>query len=269
LEQYYGIKRKLRFIRLSGETGRRSREAVTPDSPTPEDGRSPNWIEGNDSTALVFKPKTQGVSGDLASELNSAFLPVLSGNDPGLPNIPADKAEIPELEAPTAQASAQAAPATVSQDTDGAEISEASGWIEIDEAIADYFHQNAERVALFMVKGRMVAGRKAYIRKKVAEGFENFQLSLDEPSALKVVADTRSFYRGPFIDTVGNRKLFAALGGGTPESALLMPVTMMGRVVMIFYLDGGNELTKDLEALQHTADMAGLASEILRPFLFQ
>ncbi len=55
--------------------------------------------------------------------------------------------------------------------------------------------------------------------------------------------------------------------GGTPESALLMPLMMMGRVVMIFYLDGGKELAKDLERLQNTAEMADL--EILYLLFFR
>jgi hypothetical protein len=113
------------------------------------------------------------------------------------------------------------------------------------------------------VKGRTAAGWKAHIRKKEVEGFENFQLTLDETSALRVVADTRSFYLGPLLDTAGNQKLLAALGGGSPERALLMPLMMMGRVVMIFYLDGGKELAKDLKSLLNTADMAGLAFELL------
>jgi hypothetical protein len=244
LEQYYEIKRELRFIRLSGETRSWSTEAVLSDFDTGEAVISLDWLDRKASTGPVVTTQVQGAGGDWGVELNRALLPDQSDNDPGLLDISLDEEEILTLEEPAPQD-------------------------EIAASIADYIYQHAERVALFMVQGSTATGQKAHSRKKGVEGFENFQLALDESSVLKVVADTRSLYFGPLLDTAGNRRLLAAFGGGTPESALLLPLMMLGKVVMIFYLDCGKELAKDLESLQNSADMAGLASEILQYLLFQ
>ncbi len=253
LEHYYGINQDPRCISASEETGYRSKEAVPSDLPT--------------LTAPVVKPQAQRTCGDWEFELYDALLPDQSDIDPYLIDMPSDGAEIPVVEEsplpPPTTAFHLEQMWPLSRNVFGSVLTEAGGRNEIAGSVADYVYQNADRVALFSVKGRMAAGWKALIRKKEVAGFENFRLTLDELSALRVVADTRSFYLGPILDTPGNQKLFAALGGGAPERALLVPLMMMGRIAMIFYLDGGKELAKDLEGLLNTADMAGLSFEIL------
>lgn len=264
LEQYYGIGRQ---FSMPEEPGKRPGEAVPSDRPALEDVISPVCVERTKSTAPVVEPQTQPARGDWWGD-----------NAPGLPNIPADDAEIPVVNEPTPPIAAPANPASLPAEMASlptaavpldqlwplsALLTEASGRDEIAGSVADYVYQNAERVALFTVKGRMATGWKALIREKEVAGFGNFQLNLDETSALRVVADTRSFYLGPILDTAGNQKLLAALGGGAPHRALLVPLVIMGRIVMIFYLDGGKELAKDLASLLNTVDMAGLSVEIL------
>lgn len=242
LEHYYGIKREVRFINLSGVSGSRSRSDV-PSDPVIKEEIVPDWFD-HMFTAPVVEPEINVAYGDqsdsVSPERNRTVMPELH-------EIDSLSQEVPE---PVL---------TVTMERDA-----------IAKAIADYIYQNAESMALFMVQGGIAAGLKARIRKTVVEGFESFQLPLDELSAIKAVADTGNSHIGPLTETAGTQKVFAALGREVPAaSTLLIPLMMMGKVVMIFYLDAGKELAKDLESLQNTADWADLASDILQSLLLQ
>ena len=115
-----------------------------------------------------------------------------------------------------------------------------------------------------MIKGKIAAGWKGMSHNKAIPGFDSFQIPLDEPSLLKVVTDTRNFYLGPVLDTPGNAKIIKALGGGEAESALLIPLMMMERVVTVLYLAADKTvLGKNLFDLQKLAGKVALAFEIL------
>ena len=62
---------------------------------------------------------------------------------------------------------------------------------------------------------------------------------------LETVVSTRAHYLGPLPRTEANIRLLKALGGGVPRNALLMPILALGRVVNVFYADGGRAGTVD------------------------
>ncbi|MDO9080123.1 MAG: hypothetical protein Q7U44_04930, partial [Desulfuromonadales bacterium] len=87
---------------------------------------------------------------------------------------------------------------------------------------------------------------------------------LDEPSILKTVAETSSFLLGPIPRTPFNSMFLQEIGGRVPQTALLVPLLMMGRVVGIIYVDGkGEELAEKLFELQKITIKAAMAFEIL------
>ncbi len=294
LEQYYGIKREVRYIQLSGGTGIRSREAGKgEDTGRPVDVQeiSPFETMSGEPTAAATKPRTAEPDwGELAeilpAESNSAPPPEIFPMQQA--SIPVEEPDIVELVepepeaapplpspppvAPATPAMAPTAPPAPAATAESAPTSlddvlsllaEARDRDAVADALAAYLGMNFQRVALFMVKGKSAAGWKVRIRKETVPGFDSFQLPLDEPSALKIVADTKNFYLGPMLDTPGNKRILAALGGGAPDTALLIPLLMMGRVVTIFYVDGGNDLGKNLFELQKLVGKASLAFEIL------
>lgn len=290
LEQYYGIKREVRYIQLSGGTGIRSREAAptgpqgaSAAMPTEPEEISPfESMSGEPHISPPAKPLAADPEwGDLAeilpTEPNTEPPPEILNIGSLQASIPAEEAEIVELVEPELKPRPQPATEAVypptpapaegnkysSLDSVLAILAEASNRDAIADALAAYVSQDFERVALFMVKGKVAAGWKGIAGKKSVAGFENFQLPLDEPSALKTVVDTKNFYLGPMLDTSGNQRILAALGGGTPETVLLIPLMMMGRVVTIFYADGGKDPGKNLFELQKLVGKAALAFEIL------
>lgn len=284
LEQYYGIKREIRYIQLSGGTGRSRGAAPTgPQGASAAVSAEPTEISPFESMSgesplsfpakpLAADPEWGELSEILPTEPNTAPPPEIldiGSLQASMPAEEADIVELVELKPPPQPATKAPTPAPAEEikysslDSVLAILAEARDRDTIADALATYVSQDFERVAMFMVKGKVAAGWKGIAGKKSVAGFENFQLPLDEPSALKTVADTKNFYLGPLLGTSGNQRIQAALGGGTPETVLLIPLMMMGRVVTIFYVDGGKDPGKNLFELQKLVGKAALAFEIL------
>jgi hypothetical protein len=64
-------------------------------------------------------------------------------------------------------------------------------------------------------------------------------LALGTPGIVDTVVRTQAHFLGPIPKTEANIRLLKALGGGVPTNALVVPILAMGRVVNVFYADGG------------------------------
>ncbi|MDT8318118.1 MAG: hypothetical protein RQ824_09040 [bacterium] len=134
----------------------------------------------------------------------------------------------------------------------------------IADVISQYLGDKFSRMALFIVKGKKAVGWRAMNEGEPLEGIEDMQISLQEPSVLKTVAEGNSFYLGPIPETETNQELISSMGGNPPIAALLVPIAMMGKVVNILYVDGGEkELGDTLLDIQRLANKASMAFEIL------
>ena len=268
LEKYYGVKREMRYIQLTGGTGIRSREAGTAGpkqpgeaSPRPEQ-HEPSPFESLSGelfqqTAPASKAE-QPAWGDLAeiqpvetvqapppkaaiAEAQQAILPV---EEPDVVELVETQPEVKPIPPPVTKvepAPAAAKPAEAEAPTLDAllaKLAEARDRDTVADALVSYLGQDYQRVALFMIKGRIAAGWKGVSRTRAIAGFEHFQIPLDDASLLKVVTDTKNFYLGPILDTPGNANIMAGLGGERPDGVLLIPLMMMERVVTVFYVDG-------------------------------
>ncbi len=135
---------------------------------------------------------------------------------------------------------------------------------EIAEILIGYLGQEFERGALFQVRGGSVSGWKAIYRQQEVKDFPRFALPLTEPSVLKTVAQGAVFHLGPIPETPFNQIMHDWLGGGQPETAVLLPLLIMGRVVNILYAEGKErELGGRFVELQKLMTKAVLAFEIL------
>jgi hypothetical protein len=135
---------------------------------------------------------------------------------------------------------------------------------EIAEIIIGYLGQEFERGALFQVRGGMVTGWKAIYRQQEVTDFPRFSVPLNQPSVLKTVAQGAVFHLGPIPETPFNHIMLEWLGGGRPDTAVLLPLLIMGRVVNILYAEGKErELGERFVELQKLLTKAVLAFEIL------
>jgi hypothetical protein len=135
---------------------------------------------------------------------------------------------------------------------------------DVLDSIASYLAHEYARVALFLVRGNIAHGWKASSDQQDLPEFKLAQFPLDEPSILKTVAETSSFFLGPIPRTPFNSMFLQEIGGRVPQTALLVPLLMMGRVVGIIYVDGqGEELAEKLFELQKITIKTAMAFEIL------
>ena len=112
------------------------------------------------------------------------------------------------------------------------------------------------------MRGNLALGWKCSRAGEVTAGFDQLQIPLDEPSVLKTVAEGKSFYLGPIPRSPFNSMMLQEMGGALPDTALLVPLLMMGRVVGILYVDGkGIDLGERLFDLQKLTAKAAMAFE--------
>jgi hypothetical protein len=72
-----------------------------------------------------------------------------------------------------------------------------------------------------------------------AERVQRLRLPVSAPGVLKTVVEARAHFLGPLPRTEGNVRLLAALGGGVPKSAFVIPILALGKVVNVLYADNG------------------------------
>lgn len=117
----------------------------------------------------------------------------------------------------------------------------------------------APRVALFTIKSGKVMGWKS-------RGIDvsNFVISENETSVFSDVLQRKNIYRGPIINIKGNLPLINLLSG-TPQDALIIPVSIREKIVAILYVDNGNNsvLNANVGYLSMLSSMASIAFEII------
>jgi hypothetical protein len=229
LEKHYNIGRDLRYIHVTKKIATK-RPAPPPPPPAPE-------------TAPPPAPIPQG-----------APLPAADVLELSLPehDVSEELAEIAPLEE------------ILDSETLALYLADARDRDDVLDSIAAYLSHEYERVALFLVRGNAAHGWKASVDQQDLPAFKQAQFPLDEPSILKTVAETSSFLLGPIPRTPFNSMLLQEIGGRVPQTALLVPLLLMGRVVGIIYVDGqGEELAEKLFELQKITIKAAMAFEIL------
>lgn len=135
---------------------------------------------------------------------------------------------------------------------------------EIATAVLESLSKEFGRAALFIVRGDNASGWMAFQHGVEVIDFDKVHIPFARPSVLKTVAEGKSFYLGPLTANPLNQRILAALGNKASESALVMPVVVLGRVVDILYLEGGDgNLADSLPEVQRLLNKAALAFEIL------
>ncbi len=143
------------------------------------------------------------------------------------------------------------------------ELAESRDRDQIASILVRYLGQAYERCALFMVKGRSASGWVGINKEVYIDDFALFQFSLDEPSVLKMIEESRSFFLGPIPDNPANHSWLDPLKGEVSRPAILVPVIMLGRVVGILFAQGRDELSSHLSELQVLATKVAMAFDIL------
>jgi hypothetical protein len=135
---------------------------------------------------------------------------------------------------------------------------------DVADAVIAYLGAKYARAALFMVVAGQVTGWRSAKGGQPIPSFEQFQLPLSEPSVLKTAVESNSFFLGPVTQSGANLALTTFLGKPAPQSALLLPMSMLGRVVGLIYVDDPKaDLSSAVVDVQQLSSKALMAFEIL------
>jgi len=169
-----------------------------------------------------------------------------------------DEADIVEEEAPKVQIE------PVTRDPVSRALAHAEDRDEIAAILLDHLGKAFSKVALFVVRQTYASGWLAINDGAEIPDFANLRIPLSRPSVLKSVAQGKSYFLGALPETPLNDRILNALGRGGFGQALVMPLLIAGRVVILLYLEGGQTGSADqVEELQRLLKKTSLAFEIL------
>jgi hypothetical protein len=135
---------------------------------------------------------------------------------------------------------------------------------DVADAVIAYLGAHYARAALFMVVAGQVTGWRSVKSGQPIPGFDQLQMPLSEPSVLKTAVENNSFFLGPVPKSGANLALTTVLGKPAPATALLLPMSMLGRVVGLIYVDDAKaDLSQAVVDVQQLASKALMAFEIL------
>ncbi|HJV34902.1 hypothetical protein [Geomonas sp.] len=272
LEKHYNIRREMRYIKVEGGGRYRGRQPVTtPTTPAPEPARqamptrrpqasaTPIEIELEEAEILDLPLLSELEPLEEMEEFQAGNLPPVSGKSSFGGEIEFVQPIMPPI-------GSQAREPEKDYSLKGVLLgfTEAEDREDIADLIVNYAAQEFHRSALFLLKNGKASGWKALCEKVAVADFNKLEIDLEQPSVLKVVSDTKTFYMGPIPPTPANNALLKVLGGGTPLNNILVPLVMAGRVVAILYAEGATLRPDEAAAdLQRLMTKASLAFEIL------
>jgi hypothetical protein len=246
LEKYYNVRREQRYIPVAGGGRGRARALQPPPPPPVQQAPPPPPPASRPAESEIFDLPPLDES-DFFGDLNEVAVPQ-----------PAP-ASLAKAVLPTAAA-------TVDFSLEGVlrGLVEAPDRHGVADLIVGYTARQFGRSALFLIKGNQATGWVARIGTEPLPGFPTLQIGLDEPSVLRGVAVSKDHYLGPVPITPCNSRIFAALGAPPLSNQFLAPLTMMGRVVAILYVDGCTQkLEERIPELQKLLAKGSMAFEIL------
>jgi len=244
LENYYGVKRTMRYIAPPKQVREELNQLhVLETSDGPIEARDTDEELGTHGSEHIYeKPAAEPAQPLAAAEVVEDEIEELGDDD-----------LIEELE------DEEITLATTAQTLIG--ITDRN---DVADAVIAYLGANYTRAALFMVVAGQVTGWRSAKEGQPIPGFEQFQLPLSEPSVLKTAVESNSFFLGPVPQSGANLALTTFLGKPAPQSALLMPMSMLGRVVGLIYVDDPKaDLSEAVVDVQQLSSKALMAFEIL------
>lgn len=237
LERYYGIRRPMRYI----APPRHVREEL--------DQLQAGRAAGQEKPA---EPEEEYLGAPGSEQVHLPASP--SGTAQPAPAAPVEELEeIEELEE-----------TEISLEETARRLVAAGNRDDVADALIEYLGAHYNRAVLFMVVAGQVTGWRAVKERQPIPAIDQFQLPLAEPSVLKTAVESNSFFLGPVPQSGANLALTTLLGKPAPTTAVLLPLSMLGRVVALIYVDDPQvNMAEAVSALQKLAGKALLTFELL------
>lgn len=123
------------------------------------------------------------------------------------------------------------------------QLAQVSGREDIATTILRFALGKWKRALLLSVQGDLVTGWRGVGEGLRPEAVRRIGLALRGQNTFKLVRDTRSHFIGPVRRDATATVFYKLLGsgGGFPQTAVMLPLLVRGRVVHILYVDNGPE----------------------------
>ena len=263
LEQYYGIKRPMRYI-APPKSVREELDKLHIVSGAEQGKTVP--VPAPASILEAMPADDDGYLGEPGSEqvFTSARRPVAA---PEPVPVPASAASVPEPRPVLAEELEELEELEALQVTladTAKQLVAATNRDDVADALIAYLGAHYARAALFMVVAGQVTGWRAVKDGQPIPAIDQFQLPLSEPSVLKTAVEGKSFFLGPVSPSGANLALTTLLGKPAPTTAVLLPLSMLGRVVGLVYVDDPKlDMAAAVASLQQVVAKALLTFELL------
>ena len=119
-------------------------------------------------------------------------------------------------------------------------LSQSSDREDIARTVLRFALSKWKRTLILSVQGPLVTGWHGAgkgIREKAVRRIGI--MTRGSAGTFKLVTDTRSHYVGPMKRDAGTSVFYKLLGGGFPQTAVILPLLVRGKVVHLLYVDNG------------------------------
>jgi hypothetical protein len=133
----------------------------------------------------------------------------------------------------------------------------------IAHTVLRYARSKFRRALLVTVNRGVAHGWAGFGERLGGQEIGRVRIPLGAPGILDTVVRTRAHLLGPIPKTEANVRLLKQLGGGVPANAFVVPILALGRVVNLFYVDGGKGQSVDAAAI---GELLILATRIAKSY---
>jgi hypothetical protein len=146
----------------------------------------------------------------------------------------------------------------------GTALAAAASRQEVAEILMEYLGRRFQRCALFLLRKGQAEGWQARRQGQPLPDFARFCMALDQSALLHSVGLEKTCFLGPVGAATQPAALLEALGAPEPDTILLLPLVLAGRVIGILWVEGPEPaLRESCRELQYLLGKAACALEIL------
>lgn len=201
---------------------------------TPNPNESAELINEDDFAKLYAKATDSQPEGEeeiidgAVIEEDIPVVPGMPAPPPSAPNPQSGETQAPPLSFPEAQKQLQTS----------------TNREDIARTVLQFARSKFRRSLLLNVQGDLVTGWKGMGKGVTVRAVRRIGVTLREANTFKLVRDLKSHFIGPMKRTPGMQVFYELLGGGYPQTAVILPLLVRGKLVHLLYVDhGADQLT--------------------------
>ncbi|MDP2270813.1 MAG: hypothetical protein Q8N23_22005 [Archangium sp.] len=196
------------------------------EAPNPGDAELIN----EDDFAKLYAKAVDSAQGEEEEIIDGALI-----EDEVAPSIPAP---LPSAPHPTGvSAEVQAPPLTFPEAQK--QLLTSTNREDIALTVLQFARSKFRRSLLLNVQGDLVTGWKGMGKGVTVRAVRRIGVTLREANTFKLVRDLKSHFIGPMKRTPGMDVFYELLGGGYPQTAVILPLLVRGKLVHLLYVDHG------------------------------